>query len=48
MCIASYIILGWLTFDIFVYLYLIYDIYSPRINFRKRIRQLRDAFTEEE
>lgn len=48
MSIASYIILGWLAFDAIVYLYLVYDIYAPRINFRKRIRQLRDAFTEEE
>ncbi|MBP5513846.1 MAG: hypothetical protein J6Y04_03620 [Bacteroidaceae bacterium] len=48
MSTASYIILGWLAFDVIVYLYLIYDIHAPRINFRQRMRQLRDAFTEEE
>ena len=48
MSTFSYIILGWLLFDVAVFLYLIYDIQAPRINFRKRMRQLRDAFTEEE
>lgn len=48
MSTASYIILGWLAFDAIVYLYLVYDIYAPHINFRQRMRQLRDAFTEEE
>jgi len=48
MSTTGYILLGWLLFDVVVYLYLIYDIFAPRINFRKRLTQLRDAFTEEE
>ena len=48
MSTSSYIIIGWLVFLILVYCHVFYDVKASRIDFRKRWRQLRDAFTEEE
>ncbi|MBQ8050766.1 MAG: hypothetical protein IJ197_04235 [Bacteroidaceae bacterium] len=45
---SSYILAGWAVFLVLVYGHIFYDINAPRINFRKRWHQLRDAFTEEE
>ena len=44
----QYILLGWLTFDALVYLYLFYDIHAERIDLRGRLSRLLEAITEEE